>query len=417
MRDPADAARALAAEAALIARGNGRAYGDAALSRHCVLSTLKSDLIRSFDPASGEITCEAGLLLADLLDFAVPRGFFPPVSPGTKFVTVGGMVAADVHGKNHHRAGCFSAHLNWIELLLPDGSTAIVSRTQRPDLFAATCGGMGLTGIILQACFRLTPIETALIRQETLRTRDLAETLERLEASADWTYSVAWVDSLARGPALGRGIIQRGEHARREELGGRPATAGRRLQRVPFDLPAHALNRWTIRLFNEAYYRRARPGGALVDYDRYFYPLDALLDWNRLYGRRGFLQYQCVVPKGEAMPALRALLELSAGSGEGSFLSVLKLFGPQGIGPLSFPMDGCTLALDFPNRPATHALFAKFDEIVRRHGGRLYLAKDAHMSREMLAAGYPRLGEFVALRRSLADHGKLTSLQSERLGL
>jgi len=418
MRAPSEAAAALATEKTSIARGNGRAYGDSALNKDCVISTLKSDRILSFDPGTGTIVCEAGLLLDDLLEFAVPRGFFPPVVPGTKFVTVGGMIAADVHGKNHHGAGSFSAHVDWLELLLPDGTIVTASRMSAPDLFAATCGGMGLTGLILSLSFRLMRIPSAAIRQETLRTGSLSETLALIEASSDWRYTVAWVDSLARGSQLGRAVLHRGDHARPDETGAMRAPNRKRTKiRVPFDPPSGLLNAWTVQLFNALYYRRNRPGAAVVDYDAYFFPLDGVLGWNRLYGSRGFLQYQCVIPRRTAETALHEILELITASRQGSFLTVLKLLGPEGLGPLSFPLEGYTLAMDFPNVPATHSLFAALDQVVRKHSGRLYLAKDARMSRELLESGYPRLTEFLRVRRSVPGHEKIASLQSERLGL
>jgi FAD/FMN-containing dehydrogenase len=418
MRDTEVARDALRRQCGMIAYGNGRAYGDAALHPRQVLATRKSDRILAFDPASGRITCEAGLLLADLLSFAIPRGFFPPVTPGTKFVTIGGMIAADVHGKNHHVAGTFSRHVESFLLLTADGTTQLCTRGGNDLLFEATCGGMGLTGVILEATFCLLPIETALIRQETLRAGDFDQAMELCEASADWTYTVAWIDCLARGRALGRSLIYRGEHARRDELpAGRAQPGHKKARRVPFDFPAIALNRYSMRAFNGMYYRRAREGTAFIDYDTYFYPLDAILEWNRIYGAGGFTQYQCVVPKQASRDAIRAILQLVAESGRGSFLAVLKLFGAQGDGMLSFPMEGYTLTLDFPVNSATLNLLLALDSIVSDHGGRLYLAKDARAGAAMLRRGYPRLEEFLAVRNRVDPMRRFASLQSERLGL
>ncbi len=281
-------------EASLIARGNGRSYGDAALNPACTLSTLPSGRILAFDPESGRITCEAGLLLADLLAFAVPRGFFPPVTPGTKFVTIGGMIAADVHGKNHHAAGTFGAHVESLSLLTAGGDILRCARDEEcRTLRRLPAAGMGLLGIILDATFRLIAIETPMIRQETRRAADLTEAMALLEDTTAWTYSVAWIDCLA---PTGRSLVYLGEHAPHTQGAAAPGVTSRKSRGVPIDLPRFALGRHSVRIFNEVYYRRGKPGTTLIDYDRYFYPLDALLDWNRIYGRQGFVQYQCVIP-------------------------------------------------------------------------------------------------------------------------
>jgi len=417
VRNRNEARTAVRAHDSLIAYGNGRSYGDSALNRHHVLLTRGCARILDFDPATGRITCEAGLLLSDLLAFAVPRGFFPPVSPGTKFVTIGGMIAADVHGKNHHLAGTFGRHVERLTLLTADGGLHVCT-PGTDGVLEATTGGMGLTGVILEATFRLLPIETAFIRQETRRARDFDQALACCEASAGWTYSVAWIDCLARGSRLGRALVYRGEHATRNELGhANLAVARRRTLRLPADLPPWLLNQWSVRAFNELYYRCGRAGSRIVDYDRYFYPLDALLDWNRLYGRAGFMQYQCVLPKPASRAGIRQILRRVADAGSGSFLAVLKLFGPQGAGLLSFPMEGYTLTLDFPVNQDNLRLASTLDEIVAEHGGRLYLAKDARADPAMLRAGYPRLAAFAAIRDRVDPTRRFSSLQSERLGV
>jgi len=418
---PADRAATLAAvatEAGLIARGNGRAYGDAALNPLATLSMLGARGILAFDPGDGRITVEAGLLLGDLIGAILPHGWFVPVTPGTKFVSVGGAVAADVHGKNHHGAGGFSAHVEALELALADGRVLACSRAGHAEIFAATCGGMGLTGVILSVTLRLLRVETAMIRQETRRCANLAEAMAALEG-ARATYSVAWIDCLARGAALGRSLLFLGEHARRKDVPAERAglvPAHRRALRVPLDFPSWALNRWSVAAFNELYWRRARPGTALVDYDSYFYPLDAVLEWNRIYGRAGFVQYQCVLPKPASAAGLTALLTRISAAGAGSFLSVLKLFGAP-AGMLSFPMEGFTLALDFPASSRTFALLGELDAIVADHGGRLYLAKDARMGAGLFRRSYPHLAEFQALRTRLDPAGKFWSVQSRRLGI
>ncbi|MDE2165130.1 MAG: FAD-binding oxidoreductase [Alphaproteobacteria bacterium] len=412
---------AIGNEPSLIARGNGRAYGDAALNADATLDLRHRDRFVGFDDATGVLEAEAGTLLADMLDALVPRGWFPAVTPGTKFVTLGGMLAADVHGKNHHKAGAIGDHVESLRLAVADGSVRRCARDENPALFAATLGGMGLTGVILSARVKLRPIETAYIRQETLRARDLDEIMALFEASRDWTYTVAWIDCLARGRDLGRALLYRGEHARREELpDDRRAeplrVPPRRPHRVPIDFPALTLNRWSVTAFNRLYYGRARPGAAIVDYDRFFYPLDAILDWNRLYGRSGFVQYQCVLPKSASRAGLAALLERVAAAGAGSFLSVLKLLGP-GRGMLSFPMEGYTLALDFPADPANLVLMTELDAIVAAHGGRIYLAKDARVAAADFRRGYDDLAAFGAVRAAVDPGGKFASLQSRRLGL
>ncbi len=418
LREPGEAAPAVARLASLIARGNGRAYGDAALNPEGVLSTLRLDRLTGFDPASGIVSCESGLTLADLLRFAVPRGFFPPVTPGTKFVTIGGMIAADAHGKNHHAAGTFGRHVISLDLLTADGAVRTCSRETEADLFRATLGGMGLTGIVLAATFRLIRIDSALIRQETLRTANLAEAMAAFEASTRWTYSVGWVDCAGGPAALGRSLVFRGEHAAEAEVAGDPLRpAPRRGITIPPGMPAGLVNRWSVRAFNALYWHAGAPGTRIVDYDRYFYPLDALAEWNRLYGPHGFVQYQFVLPLAASRDGLTLLLERIAAAGGGSFLAVLKLFGPEGDGFLSFPMEGYTLALDFPVTRPNLELLDELDAIVADHGGRIYLAKDARAAAATVRRGYPGLDRFLAVRRAVDPAGRFASLQSRRLGL
>ena len=409
MRDATEARAVVDALPSLIARGNGRSYGDAALNADGVLSTLPADRILSFDATTGDIACEAGLLLADLLAFAVPRGWFVPVSPGTKYVTIGGMIAAGVHGKNHHMAtASFSAHrvARWMRLLTADGTLSLTCSAQRThaDLFWATCrGGMGLTGHHhTYFASDLKKIETSYIRQEAGKApanwpRQLIDLFEAVPK--DYTYSVAWIDCLKKG---GRSLVYLGEHATRGEAPGVGLVVPtRRAKRVPLDFPGFALNRLSLRAFNELYWRAGKPGTALVDYDRYFYPLDAVLEWNRIYGRRGFVQYQCVLPQAASAAGLDALLRRIVAAGSGSFLAVLKLFGAASDGLLSFPTEGYTLALDFPAHAGSFNLLLDLDAITAAHGGRLYLAKDARMGAAMLRQGYPRLDQFRAVRAAV----------------
>lgn len=407
----------------LIARGNGRAYGDAAIGADTTLALRGLDRMIAFDPETGHLAVEAGVLLADIIDAFLPRGFFPPVVPGTRFVTVGGAIAADVHGKNHHGAGGFGAHLRDLTLALPDGTV----RTCGPesDLFAATVGGMGLTGTILRATLALRRVETGWIRQSTVAAADLDAAMAALEAAHGATYAVAWIDCLARGAARGRALVYRGEHATRADLAalhpGAPLhpPIARGALAVPFDLPALTLNRLSVGAFNALYYGRGRAGAGrdgIVGWAPYFFPLDGIRDWNRIYGSRGFLQHQCVIPKARSRAALGAILDRVSHAAP-SFLAVLKLLGGGG-GLLSFPLQGYTLTLDFPASPANLALLDSLDAIVREAGGRLYLAKDARQSRDTFEAGYGDAAtRFRALRRELDGEGRIASALSRRLGL
>ena len=421
-RGAEDVLAAIAGRDTLIARGNGRSYGDPALNRAGTLSLLKSNRFVDFDPGTGMLSCEAGVLLEDVIDTFLPGGWFPPVTPGTKFVSIGGMIASNVHGKNHHLAGCFGDHVESIDLALADGAVLRCSRAENPSLFAATCGGMGLTGVILGARVRLMPVETSFIRRETRRLRNLAEAMDAFEAARDWTYSVAWLDCLARGAALGRGLLFLGEHARVKELPAAqrlsPLALPRKHSRtVPLDLPSFVQNRWSIGAFNELYYRLVPPGSDILDYDRFFYPLDGIGEWRRLYGGAGLVQYQCVLPRDASRAGVTLLLRRIADAGLGSFLGVLKLFGKQAGAMMSFPMEGYTLALDFPATAKVLALLPALDAIVADHGGRLYLAKDAATSPAMIERFYPGLDQFRAVRMRVDPAGKFASLQSRRLGL
>ena len=376
----------------LIARGNGRAYGDAAVNRALTVSMLGMDRMQAFDAATGLLTCESGVLLRSIMESFVPRGWMPVVVPGTAHVTVGGMIAADVHGKNHHRAGSFGAHVESLCVLTGDGETvARCSRTEKADLFHATVGGMGLTGIILSASFRMQRIQTGYVGVETLAADDLEETMALFEASREWAYSVAWIDCMTRGAKLGRSLLYRGTPLDRDTPLDE-AVEWRRPRHtpcVPFDAPTALSNGTTASLFNSLYFAvgRRRMGSRPTRLGAFFFPLDRIADWNRLYGRRGFAQYQCVLPKSESRRGVRALLERVAASRSGSFLAVLKLLGDQGTGHLSFPMEGYTLALDVPIRAGTAELLDALDGITHAHGGRVYLAKDAFCSPERMRRG------------------------------
>lgn len=382
----------------VLAVGLGRSYGDSCLNDGGTLLTARS-LNRwiDFDAAAGVVRCEAGVSLQEILALAVPRGWFLPVTPGTQFVTVGGAIANDVHGKNHHVAGTFGRFVRAFELLRSDGSRLRCTPAQNAELYSATIGGLGLTGLITWAEVALQPAPNAWVETESIRFGGLEEFFALSAESADWPYSVAWVDCFAKGARLGRGVFSRGRHAAPME--GAPRKPSRTALSVPFDAPGFLLNGLALKAFNLAYYRKQLERGACarMHYRPFFYPLDAVGHWNRLYGKRGLLQWQCVVPSDSK--AIRRILEDISRSGEGSFLAVLKTFGAvPSPGLLSFPRPGVTLALDFPNRgERTFALLDRLDVIVREHAGALYPAKDARMSGATFRAGFPNWEKLAAL--------------------
>jgi FAD/FMN-containing dehydrogenase len=382
----------------LLPRGLGRSYGDSCLNDGgTLLDATRLRRFIEFDRAAGLLRCEAGVSLADVLEVTLPHGWFLPVTPGTQYVTVGGAVANDVHGKNHHGAGTFGRFITRFELVRSDGQRLVCSASENEDLFGATIGGLGLTGLMTWVELRLKRIESRMIDVESVRFDNLDGFFELAdESDARFEYTVAWVDCLARDHQLGRGIFMRGNHAPGEPGA---APAGRRLRvGVPFHAPGFLLNRWTLGAFNSLYYgrQRARTVSRKVHYEPFFYPLDSIRDWNRLYGRRGFMQYQCLVPHEGGRDAVRSMFSRISASGEGSFLAVLKVFGDvPSPGLMSFPRPGTTLALDFPNRGRrTLHLLEELDSLVRRHGGRVYPAKDARMSARSFHAYFPEWPQF-----------------------
>jgi decaprenylphospho-beta-D-ribofuranose 2-oxidase len=416
----------LAVAGPTIVRGQGRAYGDAALNTaHRVLLTERLNRLLEFNPQSGLLRAEAGLTMQDLLDFAVPRGWFPQVTPGTKFVSLGGCVAADVHGKNHHHDGAFSSSLISLELIQGDGSRLHCSRDENSEAFWATVGGMGLTGIIGEVELQLRPIASAYMRASHHAARNLKHAFELFEQYDSASYSVAWIDLLATGAEQGRSVVMLGEHADSDALdaeGIRQPLQGkvRGTRRIPFDMPSRLLNPVTIGGFNALYYRLegGRSAPFIVDYDKFFYPLDVLADWNRLYGKRGFLQYQCVVPRDGAFDALSQLLDALALSKHPAFLGVLKKMGAASGGLMSFPAAGYTLALDLPfTGDGVLELLQVFDHIVIAAGGRVYLAKDARLDSITLRAMYPATEKFLQIKHELDVDGRFSSNLSRRLGL
>jgi FAD/FMN-containing dehydrogenase len=404
----------------LIARGTGRAYGDAAINTDSTLFMGACDRFLEFDTRAGTVECEAGVLLSDLLEVVVARGWFPPVVPGTKFVTIGGLIAADVHGKNHHVDGSFGRYVESLRLAMANGTIVNCSRSENSEIFAATLGGMGLTGIVLSARLQLRRVASNLIDETIIRAKSLTELLQLFDDHRKVTYSVAWIDCLAEGDKFGRGVLMLGEHFQGNVAGEqvKRAPLHKRATRlsVPMELPISPLNKWTIKFFNELYYRLNRSRRRRVPYDGFFFPLDAILNWNRIYGRSGFIQYQCVIGGGESELGLRRVLKVVGELGLGSFLAVLKKLG-TGTRYLSFPMEGYTITLDFPVRPKVLSSLAKLDAIVAEHKGRIYLAKDARASRQFVEQGYPEIETFRKLRRSIDPSKKFRSALSERLDL
>jgi decaprenylphospho-beta-D-ribofuranose 2-oxidase len=407
-----DCARAIQSHS-VIARGMGRSYGDSA-NANTVVQTTYLDHYLAFDRQTGLLTCEAGVTIRELLRLIVPNAWFIPVTPGTSYVTVGGAIASDVHGKNHHVAGTFCQHVQSITLLLGTGEVVTSSPTQLPDLFHATCGGMGLTGIILSATIKLIPITSSNITQRTIKANCLEEVYEQFETHAASTYSVAWLDCLASGKQLGRAVLMLGEHADDHTLDMKtPAPMA-----VPTHMPTWLVNKWSVQALNALYYACARHDRMqTVPLQPYFYPLDLLANWNRLYGKQGFVQYQFVLPKAAGLAGMRRILTKIAANGTGSFLAVLKMLGAHNENLLSFPLAGYTLALDFPMSHRTRALLRELDEMVADLGGRIYLAKDALMTERTFKATYPRWREFEAVRSKYRAIGKFASAQSQRLGL
>ena len=424
-RHMAEVSRLVGARTGLIARGQGRAYGDAAIGMTSTMCVSGLDRMQAFDPVTFELAVEAGVTISDILTTFVPRGFFLNVVPGTQFVSIGGAIAADIHGKNHHRDGGFGDHVVSLRLALPNGEILTCSRDENAELFLATIGGMGLTGVITEAVLRLRPIETGWLTQQTLIADNLDAAIETLDRTASAPYSVAWIDCQARGTALGRSLIYIAEHASavdKDNLGpGLPRYPAPRAGRfsVPGLFPGFALNPLSLRAFNGVYFRR---GGSqagvrrLTSWDRYFFPLDAIANWNRMYGRRGFLQHQCVIPPGNARSVLAGILDRTSRFGNASFLAVLKQLGDS-HGLMSFPMRGYTLAMDFPVSDAVFRFLDEIDALVVAAGGRLSLAKDARQSRATFEQGYAGLNQFRALRKQIGADERFASHLSVRLGI
>jgi decaprenylphospho-beta-D-ribofuranose 2-oxidase len=394
-------------------RGAGRSYGDCAINgAGNALITTRLDRILAFDEITGAVQVEPGVDFRRLLEVFLPRGWLVPVTPGTGFATIGGAVSHDVHGKNHELDGSFGQHVSELDVMLPDGTQRML--TPADELFAATAGGVGLTGFITRVAFRMKRVPGGQVLVRERPCEDLDGFLAAMGEAADASYTVGWIDGAAGGARLGRGILETAEPV--EGPFTQPAA---RARPVPFDFPSFALNPLGVRLFNEVYYRRVPRGGRTrsLPWRHFLYPLDALHDWNRIYGKRGFVQFQCVVPFADGAAVLRTLLEVISASHQASFLAVLKRMGDGRAGLLSFPMAGYTLALDFPYGPGVAALYARLCAITLEAGGRVYLAKDALLDADIFRRMYPEFPRFAALRHSVDPHCKIRGDMARRLRL
>ena len=396
----------------LIPFGNGRSYGDSALAENIIYSKPYNYFL-DFDEERGLLHCQSGVMLSEIIEAFVPRGWFLKVTPGTKLITIGGAIASDVHGKNHHVEGCFSSCVEEFTLILPNGEIKNVKKDD--ELFLATCGGMGLTGVILDAKISLKKINSKYINQTTIKTKNLKETFEAFEKYSHMPYSVAWIDCLASGEDIGKCLLMVGDFADDGKLDFKE----KKKINIPFNFPSFALNSLSVKAFNWLYYKKAPDGESKqkVDIDTFFYPLDAINNWNRIYGKGGFTQYQFILPKEKSYDGLKEILEKISKSGKGSFLAVLKLYEEENKNYLSFPMKGYSLALDFKIEKGIFELLNSLDEIVLKYGGRIYLTKDVRVSKESFEKGYPNIEKFRNLRKEYGMDKKFQSLQSKRVGI
>ncbi|NII25539.1 FAD-binding oxidoreductase [Pseudoflavitalea sp. X16] len=422
VRDAGDVAGALE-RGTLIARGLGRSYGDQAVNDHCYVGDCtKLNRFLAWDAAEGILECEAGVSLEEIITVFAPRGWLPMICPGTKFVTIGGAIANDIHGKAHHIDGSFANCVLSFTILLADGRVLTASRTEHADLFQANFGGLGLLGVILTARLQLRKVETTYFKQQSIKIRDLDHMLEALDSyDADYNYSVAWIDALAKGPKLGSGVLTLGNAAQLADLPPSLRKEPLKLHKnskltVPFFLPSFTLNNVTVRVLNRVIAFVQNSSKTFIHYEKFFFPLDAIHHWNRGYGKRGFVQYQFVIPETNGRQHLAEILTMIAQSGCTPFLNVFKRMG-EGQGILSFPFKGYTLAIDFPVSKALFAFTPKLDAKVLAAGGRLYLGKDALLTETMFKAMYPQYEEWVAVKRKYDPEGKFSSNIGRRLGL
>ncbi len=408
-------------EFSCIARGMGRSYGDASLNSNAMIVTKKRNRILSFDRDSGVLRCESGVLIKDIIDIFLCRGWFLPVTPGTKFVSVGGALGSDVHGKNHHRDGGFSQFVAGFHLQCADGKIVYCTPESSSELFEATAGGMGLTGVILDVTLQLMPVQSSCIFQKNIKTSDLDDTLTQLKDSAEWKYSVAWVDCFSSGRHMGRAILSLGEHATHEHFSDNtplfiPEQEEKRLA-VPRFTPGVMMNAFVGKNFNQWYYGKERSGESIVSVDSFFYPLDGLHMWNRLYGRRGFVQYQFVIPLNESYLGIKKIIQLISESKHSPMLAVLKVLGNE-KNTLSFPLPGYTLAVDFPSTPGLPSFIQTLDEVVANYGGRVYLAKDSMMSGDYFRQTYgDKVNRFLDQKKTVDPELRFQSELSKRIQL
>ncbi len=396
----------------LIPYGNGRSYGDSALSQN-IIDVREKDYFLGFDEKEGLLHVQAGVLLSEILEVFVPKGWFLKVTPGTKLITVGGAIASDVHGKNHHIEGCFSQSVKEFRIMLANGEIVTCDRENTPDLWKATCGGQGLTGVILDAKIILKRINSKYIDQTTIKTKNLKETFEAFEEYSHMPYSVAWIDCLAKEEEIGKCLLMVGDFRDDKKLDYKLKPQ----KDIPFNFPSFALNNISVKAFNWLYYNKVkeRISKQIVDIDTFFYPLDAIGHWNRIYGKSGFTQYQFILPKETSYQGLKEILSAISASKKGSFLAVLKLYGKANENWLSFPMEGYSLALDFKIEKGLFKLLDRLDEIVLKYKGRIYLTKDVRVKKETFEKGYPNIEKFREFRKDNHMDKKFNSLQSKRV--
>lgn len=395
--------------------GNGRSYGDSALN-HNVLLCREYNKILNFDENLGTIECQSGVLLSEVIERCISQGWFLKITPGTKLITIGGAIASDIHGKNHHKDGCFSECVEELTLMLPNDKSIIsCSKESNKELFYATCGGMGLTGVIISAKIKLKKINSIFINQKTIKTQNLKETFDAFEDYSNYPYSVAWIDCLSKGKKLGRSILMVGDFA---DDGHLEYKKGFKLN-IPFNFPSFLISNLTVKLFNFFYYNFLNSHKSIkkVHFDSFFYPLDKINNWNRIYGKNGFTQYQFIFPKDTSYQGLKEILNTIASSGKGSFLAVLKLYGKSNKNFLSFPMEGYSLALDFKIEHGLFDLLNQLDKIVLKYNGRIYLSKDVRVSKETFEKGYPMINQFRDLRKKYKMNQTINSLQSIRVDI
>lgn len=394
--------------------GNGRSYGDSCISKNLISFKNHNHFI-SFDKVNGVLRVQSGVLLEEIINVIISKGWFLKINPGTKLITIGGAVASDVHGKNHHVEGCFSECVNWFSLLLPSGEVVKCSRDENEELFLSTCGGMGLTGFIVDVEIKLKKVNSIFIKQKSIKSKNLNETFKIFESIKSDPYSVAWIDCLSKGDKLGRGIVMSGEFC---DDGALEYSRKKKIN-IPFNFPSFALNTLTVKIFNWFFYHKnaKKISHQKINFDSFFFPLDSIRNWNRIYGKNGFTQYQFILPKEESYEGLKSILNEISKSGKGSFLAVLKLYGKANKNYLSFPLEGYSLALDFKIDKGIFNLLDKLDQIVIKHKGRIYLSKDVRVSKETFEKGYPLINKFRDIRKKYKTNEVLTSLQSQRVGI